>query len=167
MDDEPKNADEFLQRESQSARDALKQLRGEMLDSLKRTADAAAWTKRYPWQSLGTAAIAGLGTGWALGKTFRRNPSTERAASENQPEQAAAAAESAESPSAASRLVGGLGTLTGALASAAFTAAAESLKDLVTNSVHSALNPDVDPNATTDEENGSVDDLASDPPSAV
>jgi hypothetical protein len=156
MPDEPRNADEFLQRESRLARESLRQLRGEVVDSLKRTADAAAWTREYPWQSLGTAAAAGLGTGWALGKTFWRNRSADSFESTRPTE---AAAESAESPSAASRLVGGLGTLTGALASAAFTAAAEALKDAVTESVQSALHPE--PELDTSPEDNAPDDAPS------
>jgi ElaB/YqjD/DUF883 family membrane-anchored ribosome-binding protein len=148
MHDEPHNADEFLQRESRLARESLRQLRGEVLDSLKRTADAAAWTREYPWQSLGTAAVAGLGTGWALGKTFWRNRSADSVESVQPTE---TGVESTEAPSAASRLVGGLGTLTGALASAAVTAAAEAIKEIVTESVHSAIHPEPEPGMQVDD----------------
>ncbi|HTQ39390.1 MAG TPA: hypothetical protein VMJ32_10195 [Pirellulales bacterium] len=161
MSDECRTEAEFLEREARLAREALQRLRGEMFDSLKRTADAAAWTREYPWQSLGTAAIAGLGTGWALGSTFRRNRSADSSESAGQTE---AVAESAEAPSAASRLVGGLGTLTGALASAAFTAAAEAIKDIVTESVHNAIHPEPDVNAPPDDDTNSPDDATTSEP---
>ena len=63
--------EEYFQRESQLARDGLARLKDEMLDSLSRSADMSAWTVRFPWASLGTAAVAGVATGWALGRTFR------------------------------------------------------------------------------------------------
>ena len=73
--DEPRNEEEFLIRESRLAREALSQMRIEALESLGRTADVSAWAERYPWQSLGTAAVAGVGAGWTLGRTFRRRSS--------------------------------------------------------------------------------------------
>ncbi len=157
MSEEPRNEAEFLDRESRLAREALRQLRNEMLDSLTRTADVDAWTRRYPWQSLGTAAIAGLGTGWALGKTFRGKPTSYEAVAAAESGNATVA-DATESPSATTRLLGGLGTLTGALASAAFTAAAEALKDMVTDSVHSALNPTPDSDNTTNDNPASPED---------
>ncbi|HZZ28441.1 MAG TPA: hypothetical protein VFE46_10605 [Pirellulales bacterium] len=161
MSEEIKNPDEFLEHESQLARESLRRLKGEMLDSLKRTADAPAWTRRYPWPSLGTAAVVGLGTGWALGRTLWRKKSNvppddfDEAAMPTASDQAAAYNE--EKPSAASRLMGGLGTLTGALASAAVTAAAEAIKDMVTDSVQSALHPEPAPDASTGDDTAPPD----------
>jgi len=148
MSDEPRNEEEFLDRESRLAREALTRVRMEALESLGRTADVSAWAERYPWQSLGTAAVAGVGAGWALGRTFHRKSSTSKSshrsggsAEENAAESDAAAAYS-KPPGAALRLMRGLGTLTGALASAAFTAVAESLTEVVKDTVHDALHPD-------------------------
>jgi hypothetical protein len=148
MSDEPRNEEEFLDRESRLAREALTRVRMEALESLGRTADASAWAERYPWQSLGTAAVAGVGAGWALGRTFHRKSSTSTgsqrsggSADENATENDAAAPYS-KPPGAALRLMSGLGTLTGALASAAFTAVAESLTEVVKDTVHDALHPD-------------------------
>jgi hypothetical protein len=159
MAEEPHNADEFLDRESRMAREALRQLRGEALESLSRSVDVNAWAERYPWQSLGVAATAGLGAGWALGRTFRRKPSE----ADNRPTDYETddmnASESAR-PHAANRLMSGLGTLTGALASAAFTAAAESLTEVVKQTMRDAINP-VEPNSN---QAGSDDDsLPNDP----
>jgi hypothetical protein len=139
--EKPSNEDEYLKRESRLAREALQRLRGEMLQSLVRTANVGAWTERYPWQSLGTAAVAGLGTGWVLGKTFHHKPpATETSATPTTGEKASAEAVKVSAPS---RLVSGMGTIVGALASAAVAAAAEGLKGVVSNTVRDALNPDV------------------------
>jgi ABC-type branched-subunit amino acid transport system permease subunit len=46
-------------------------------------------------------------------------------------------------------LLGGLGTLTGALASAAFTAVTESLTAVMKDTVHDALHPDAKQSADT------------------
>ncbi len=140
MAEEPRTADEFLDRESRSAREALRQLRGEALESLSRSADVSAWAERYPWQSLGAAATAGLGAGWALGRTFRRRPAESVREQLDQETSGDSSSESAL-PHAANRLMSGLGTLTGALASAAFTAAAESLTEVVKQTMRDAINP--------------------------
>jgi hypothetical protein len=162
MPDNPRNEAEFLDRESRLAREALLRLRGEMLDSLGRTADVAAWTARYPWPSLATAAAAGIGAGWALGSTFGRKSSSDKTApaSDQQTTESAATDESGaphapQTPPAASRLVSGLGTLTGALASAAFTAATEALTDVVKETMHDALHPDAPPPADAASETSS------------
>jgi hypothetical protein len=138
--DEPRNEEEFLIRESRLAREALSQMRIEALESLGRTADISAWAERYPWQSLGTAAVAGVGAGWTLGRTFRRRSS---AASTVSSAQESVDNASAPQTPAAYRLASGLGTLTGAVASAAFAALAESLTEVVKSTVHDAMNPDV------------------------
>jgi hypothetical protein len=142
--DEPHNEAEFLQRESRLAREALKRLRGDALESLKRTADPAAWTERYPWQSLGTAAVAGMGAGWALGSAFRQKPAaaTLESSSGGIGDDESGDRAAAEKPNSASRLMAGLGTMTGALASAAFTAAAEAVSQMVRESIHDALHPE-------------------------
>ncbi len=66
-------------------------------------------------------------------------------------------------PHAAHRLMSGLGTLTGALASAAFTAAAESLTEVVKQTMRDAINP-AEPNS--DQAGGDDDPLPSDPADA-
>jgi hypothetical protein len=162
MTEEPRAEDEFLDRESRLARESLQRLRGEALESLSRSADVSAWTERYPWQSLGVAATAGLGAGWALGRTFSRKSS---ASVEDQVDQGTIDGGSSESgrPHAAQRLMSGLGTLTGALASAAFTAAAESLTGVVKQTMRDAINP-AEPNS---DQAGSDDDpLPNDPADA-
>lgn len=162
MAEEPRNADEFLDRESRLAREALRQLRGEALESLSRSADVSAWAERYPWQSLGVAATAGLGAGWALGRTFRRKPSESVDRSMDYETEGVATSES-DRPHAAQRLMSGLGTLTGALASAAFTAAAESLTEVVKQTMRDAINP-AEPNS---DQTGSDDDtMPNDPADA-
>ena len=150
--DEPRNEEEFLNRESRLARESLSQLRVETLESLGRTVDVGAWAERYPWQSLGAAAVAGAGAGWTLGRTFRRRPtaaSPGRSAKDFEDDAAAPQ----ESP-ASHRLIAGLGTLTGAVASAAFTALAESLTEVVKSTVHDAINPDIE----ASDEDGADDD---------
>jgi hypothetical protein len=142
MTEEPKTEDEFLDRESRLAREALVRLRHEALESLARTADIDAWAERYPWQSLGVAAAGGLGAGWAIGRTFRRKSAPSATSGEND-----AAIDRSTAPPAAHRLVSGLGTLTGVVASTAFTAAAEALTAIVKDTVHNALNPQVPPEA--------------------
>src|SRR5215475_3096247 len=79
MSDEPANEEEFLDQEARLAREALQRTREDAMESLGRTADVSAWTERYPWQSLGTAAVAGLGAGWALGSAFLRSSSQDKA----------------------------------------------------------------------------------------
>lgn len=140
MSDEPANEEEFLDQEARLAREALQRTREDALESLGRTADVSAWTKRYPWQSLGTAAVAGLGAGWALGSAFGRG-SSERS-DEPGEDVPRADSESPEKPHATHRLVSGLGTLSGAIASAAFTALLEALRTTVKDSVHDAFNPE-------------------------
>ncbi len=58
---------EFLEHQAQLAREALQRVRGEVLQSIAHSADIRAWGQRYPWPTMGAAAAAGLGTGWALG----------------------------------------------------------------------------------------------------
>jgi hypothetical protein len=162
MTEEPHTEDEFLDRESRLARESLQRLRGEALESLSRSADVSAWTERYPWQSLGVSAMAGLGAGWALGRTFSRKSSE---SVEDQVDQGTIDGGSSESgrPHAAQRLMSGLGTLTGALASAAFTAAAESLTEVVKQTMRDAINP-AEPHS---DQAGSDDDpLPNDPADA-
>jgi hypothetical protein len=152
--DEPTNEAQFLQRESQLAKDSLLQVRGEIFDSLSRTADVNAWTARYPWPALGTAAAAGVATGWGLGRTLWRSRKTTQAAASSEP----TAAESSTTPpkyNAAASLVGGLGTLASALVSAVVVAATEAVTDIVKEKVHETLNPEPMPDAQDEAESES------------
>lgn len=139
MSEEPANEEEFLDQEARLAREALERTREDALESLGRTADVSAWTKRYPWQSLGTAAAAGLGAGWALGSAFGRSSSDSRVEPEENEDVQRADSEPVEKPHATQRLVSGLGTLSGAIASAAFTALLEALRTSVKDTVHDAF----------------------------
>jgi hypothetical protein len=139
--DEPTNEAEFLQRESQLAKDSLLQVRGEIFDSLSRTADVNAWTARYPWPALGTAAAAGVATGWGLGRTLWRSRKTAPATATSE----STTIDSSTTPpkyNAAASLVGGLGTLASAMASAVVAAATEAVTDIVKEKVHETLNPE-------------------------
>ena len=142
---EPTNEAEFLQRESQLAKDSLRQIRGEIVDSLSRTADVNAWTARYPWPALGTAAAAGVATGWGLGRTLWNSRKKARSAAAESTEADSNAAQ--PKSSAAASLVGGLGTLAAAMASAVVAAAAEAVKDIVKEKMHETLNPEPVPDA--------------------
>jgi hypothetical protein len=139
--------DEYFQREAQQAREALARLKGELVESLGRTADPIAWTKQYPWASLGTVAAAGVAAGWTVGRAFRKTRPADDAAGEP------VMGEAFEKPSAGSRLVGGLGTLAGSIAAAVATAAAESLGDLVKDTIRDSLHPDASAEETTEAQN--------------
>ncbi|MCC7086159.1 MAG: hypothetical protein IT427_14245 [Pirellulales bacterium] len=143
---EPKTEAEFLSRESQLARAALLGLRGEIAASLSRTSDVAAWTERYPWGSLGTAAAGGLAAGGVVGKAIRHTPKStgepERRHSETHPDSAAHA-----TAQPAGRLVSGLGTLASAALSAAAAAATEAMGEIIKSSIHEAMRPNETPRA--------------------
>ena len=158
MSDEPANEEEFLDQEARLAREALQRTREDAIESLSRTADVDAWTKRYPWQSLGTAAVAGLGAGWALGSAFLGSSSERRTAPSENRDAEQVDSEAPEKPHATQRLVSGLGTLSGAIASAAFTALLEALRTSVKDSVHEAFNPAQPDDADDDPEEGGPDD---------
>ena len=145
--DPPRHEAELLDREAQLARDALQRLRGEILESLGRSADISAWAARYPWPTLGAAAVAGVGAGWALGNATRREPPSSEAtptADESAGAPQAAAPETAAAGAAppAARLVGGLGTLAGAFASAVVGAATEAVAQVIKESLHDTLRPE-------------------------
>jgi hypothetical protein len=141
--DGPRNEAELLERESRLAREALGQVRSEIFESLSRTADVGAWTSRFPWPALGTAAVAGVGVGWGLGRSLWRSRKTSRAARTAGP---AAPVSPSEPTHATGRLIGGLGTLVGAFASAAVVAATEAVKEMVKEKVHETFHgePDTD-----------------------
>src|SRR5262245_32043106 len=127
MSSERQSEDEFLNRQSQLALGALVQMKDEAIASLRRTADLNAWTVRFPWASIGTAATTGLAAGWAIGRVFRRTPANAAAEAgakeaaqqaadaageaEGHARRAKAAARAASHP--AVRLMSGLGTLVG------------------------------------------------------
>ena len=136
-DDEPRNEEEFLVRQSQAARDALGRLRGQWTESLKNTADLPAWTRAYPWPILGTTAVASVAAGWALGRTIRRSPKETIV----EPVEGSGASR-AEEPHAAARLLGGLGTLAGLFGGAIASAASEAIADAVKNSLRDVLSSD-------------------------
>ena len=154
---EPKNEAQFLERESRLARDALQRLRGEMVESLVRTADVNAWVERYPWPSLGTAAAAGLSAGWILGRSFSKSADPGKVkAAESSAESAARAARAAEHAARhaksaasaihpASRLVSGLGTLVGAFGSVLATSAAQALGDALKATMRDAVQTEPPP----------------------
>lgn len=140
---EPKSEAEYLERESRMARAALSRLGGEIVESIQRTPDAAAWTERYPWASLGAAAAGGLAAGVAAGKAFRgaRAPAPEPAQpAADAPPLDASTAQAATQPSG--RLVAGLGTLASAALSAAAVAATQAISEIVKESIHEAMHPD-------------------------
>jgi hypothetical protein len=144
--EEPKTEAELLERESKLARAALTGLREEIIDSLQRTPDVAAWTKRYPWATLGTAAASGLATGVAVGRAVRKSPepSEPRPTTESQPAGTGSAAPQA-TPPPAGRLVSGLGTLASAAMSAAAVAATQAVSEIVKSSIHEAMRADDKP----------------------
>ena len=123
-------------------------VKGELVESLGRTADPIAWTKQYPFASLGTVAAAGVAAGWTVGRAFRKSTSADDAAGEP------VMGEAFEKPSAGSRLVGGLGTLAGSIAAAVATAAAESLGDFVKDTIRDSLHPDAPAEETTEAQDG-------------
>jgi hypothetical protein len=144
--DEPKTEAELLERESKLARAALAGLREEITDSLRRTPDVAAWAKRYPWATLGTAAASGVAAGVAVGRAVRKSPEPSPAPpppppTAASPEPAVAQAE----PRPAGRLVSGLGTLASAAMSAAAVAATQAVTEIVKSSIHEAMHPDEKP----------------------
>jgi len=51
---------EFLGRQAEEARAAIADTLARVQQSLKETADVKAWTRQYPWQSLGVAAALGF-----------------------------------------------------------------------------------------------------------
>jgi hypothetical protein len=145
MSDEPKTEAEFLERESRLAKESLAHVRGEILESLSRTADVSAWTQRYPWPALGTAAVAGVTTGWGMGRMlWRSRKPTQAAATAESASANSYAAPSSRATSATASLLGSLGTLASAMASAVAVAAAEAVKDVVKEKVHETLNPTPD-----------------------
>ncbi len=149
MSDEPKTEAEFLERESRLAKESLAQIRGEILESLSRTADVSAWTQKYPWPALGTAAVAGVTTGWGMGRILWRSRKPPKEAAEAEPTSASSQTVSpTRATSATASLVGGLGTLASAMASAVAVAAAEAVKDVVKEKVHETLNPTPDDNSS-------------------
>ncbi len=115
----------------------LQRLRGEIMESLKRSADVRAWAARFPWPTLGAAAVAGIGAGWAVGNATRRQ-TPEEAAFEGQ----SPAAQEAEAAHPAGRLVSGLGTIVGAFASAAMGAATQAVTAAIKETIHESLHPE-------------------------
>jgi hypothetical protein len=51
---------EFLRQQSQDAKKAIQQTLAAMRETAKTAADARAWTREYPWPSVGAAALGGL-----------------------------------------------------------------------------------------------------------
>lgn len=139
---------EFLDREIMLAKDALAKLRDETLDSLKRSADPVAWTERYPWPSLGTAAVAGVGAGWVAGRAMwgEKRPARDSADDVIAPE--ATRQTQPERPHAAARMVGGLGSMVGALVSGVVGAATQSIVEVVRETVRETLKPEMPPEPT-------------------
>src|SRR5436853_6882708 len=70
-ENEPLSEDEFLQREADLAKTALRRLQGEITNSLSRAVDVGGWTDEYPIPVIGSAAVAGVAAGWAMGRAAR------------------------------------------------------------------------------------------------
>ncbi len=141
----PRGEGELLDHESHLARGALGRLRGEILESLKRSADVRAWAERFPWPTLGAAAVAGIGAGWAVGSATRRQTPEEEAAEAAEEIHSAAGLEvAAEHP--AGRLVSGLGTMVGTFASAAMGAATQAVVEAIKETIHESLHPEPEEN---------------------
>jgi hypothetical protein len=148
---------EFLDREIMLAKDALAKLKDETLDSMKRSADVAAWTQRYPWPSVGTAAAAGLGAGWVTGGAVWGEKKAAKDLDGATVSPAYAQAESEPTRQHASaRMVGGLGTMVGALLSGIVGAATQSVAEVVRETVRETLKPEMPPEPAT---NGHRDEL--------
>lgn len=139
----PRGEGELLDHESELARGALGRLRDEIFESLKRSADVRAWAARFPWPTLGAAAVAGIGAGWAVGSATRHQTPAEEAAeaAEGMP---SADAYDAAAVHPAGRLVSGLGTMVGAFASAAMGAATQAVVAAIKETIHESLHPEPD-----------------------
>jgi hypothetical protein len=139
---------EFLDREILLAKEALAKVRDETLDSLKRSADPLAWTEHYPWPSLGTAAVAGVGAGWVAGRAMwgEKRPAKDSADDVIGPDETRRS--EPERPHAAARMVGGLGTMVGALVSGIVGAATQSIVEVVKETVRETLKPEMPPEPT-------------------
>lgn len=144
--EEPKNEADYLERESRVAREALVAMRGEITKSLGRTADVSAWTRRYPWASLATAAAGGLAAGVAVKSAATGKSATADAGNEQYKMNGAAhrndSATAQASAHPAGRMVSGLGVLLSAAMSAAAVAATQAITEIVKSSVHEAMHPD-------------------------
>src|ERR1051325_3276926 len=66
---------EFLRKQADDARRAITDTLARMEQSLKESADVKAWTREYPWPSLGVAAACGFLTAMALTPSRRRGRS--------------------------------------------------------------------------------------------
>ncbi len=133
--------DEYLQREARLATEALARLRGEITDSLRRSADVGAWTDTYPLPVIGTAAMAGLAAGWAMGHGLRKKKDSGDATDDRKTSAASKQTTAAESHPAG-RLVAGLGTLVGAFASAAVGAASQAFAGIIKDSLRDSFRPE-------------------------
>jgi len=76
LDERPKAADS-LDREAQQARDAISHSLDQLRDSLKDAGDVRAWTRQYPWASVGVAAAAGALAALAIAPRRRGEPQPE------------------------------------------------------------------------------------------
>lgn len=127
------------------------------MDSLRRSGDVRAWAARYPWPTLGAAAVAGIGAGWALGSATRREPAEGQPADEaaaDFSEQPQTAEEAGAGGNPAMRLVSGLGTFAGAFASAAIGAATQAIAEAIKETIHDSLHPP----ATSEDESATGED---------
>lgn len=57
---------EFLAREAEDAKRAVRHTLDDLKHSLATTADVRQWTKKYPWIAAGTAIAAGVAAGYVL-----------------------------------------------------------------------------------------------------
>jgi hypothetical protein len=67
-----KSESELLREEAQLASEAIRQTLRSMQGDVKEAADVAAWTREYPWASIGVAAAAGFLAASALAPGGRR-----------------------------------------------------------------------------------------------
>lgn len=63
---------EFLRQQAQDAKKAIQQTLAVMRETAKTAADARAWTREYPWPSVGAAALGGFMASALLSSLRRR-----------------------------------------------------------------------------------------------
>lgn len=138
----PRSEAELLEHESQLARGAVQRLRHEIMQSLRRSADVKAWAVRFPWPTLGAAAVAGIGAGWAIGSATRRGTASDQSLDESAADPSTIRPEAEAAAHPTGRLVSGLGTLAGAVMSAAIGAATQAVSEVVKETIHDSLHPE-------------------------
>src|SRR5205085_6138184 len=110
--------------------------------------DVGGWTDEYPMPVIGSAAVAGVAAGWAMGRAARSGTKTD-GTSKQAPTGERNGADTTDhvkqphkEEHPATRLVSGLGTLAGAFASAVVGAASEAVVGVVKDTVRDSLRPE-------------------------